>query len=68
MGITQILNMDGGYYMDLASAMKEIRKHRRQLSTQQIRTLKGQVLSGDIEAAMKGLFKLKNRSTMGGDN
>ncbi len=53
--------------MDVGTALKEIRKHRKLLSTQQMRTLKGQVLSGDIEAAMKGLYKLMGKINWDGD-
>lgn len=53
--------------MDVQAAMKEIRKHRKLLSTQQMRTLKGQVLSGDVDAAMRGLHKLLNRFALDGD-
>ena len=53
--------------MDVNTAMKEIRKHRKLLSTQQMRTLKGQVLSGDVDAAMKGLHKLMGRLALDGD-
>ena len=53
--------------MDVQSAIREIRKHRKLLSTQQMRTLKGQVLSGDIEAAMKGLHRLMGKIEWAGD-
>ena len=52
--------------MDVSSALKEIRKHRKLLSTQQMRTLKGQALSGNVDAAMRGLGKLINRTKMSG--
>lgn len=53
--------------MDVGSALKEIRKHKHLLSTQQMRTLKGQVLSGDIGGAMKGLHKLMGKIDWNGD-
>lgn len=38
--------------------MKLLKANRGQLTPQQFRTLKGQVLSGDITGAQKGLQKL----------
>ena len=58
MGITRILNKQGAQDMDITAALKEIRQHRNRLTRQQIRTIKGQVLSGDIDGAMRGLHKL----------
>lgn len=49
-------------------ALKQIRKNKQLLSTQQMRTLKGQVLAGDIAGAMRGLDKLISRITNGGDS
>lgn len=37
--------------------------YRRQLSRQQLRTLKGQALAGDIDGAIKGLHKLVNKAS-----
>lgn len=54
--------------MDAQTAMIEIRKYRELLTTQQERTLKGQVLSGDIEGAMRGLDKLIRRALLFGDS
>lgn len=53
--------------MDVQTALNEIRKYRELLTTQQIRTLKGQVLSGDTEGAMRGLNKLIKRALLFGD-
>lgn len=39
-------------------AMIRLKAARNQLSAQQYRTLRGQVLAGDHDAAMKGLRKL----------
>lgn len=47
--------------METQNALKEIRKNKRLLTTQQMRTLKGQVLAGDIAGAMRGLDKLISR-------
>lgn len=41
--------------------LKELKKMRTKVSSQQIRTLKGQILAGDIEGAERGLKKLKER-------
>lgn len=53
--------------MDVQTAMNEIRKYRKLLTMQQKRTLKGQVLSGDIEGAMRGLDKLIRHALLFGD-
>ena len=42
--------------------IKMIQNHRKNLTAQQYRTLKGQCLAGDVEGAKKGLKKLLNRS------
>lgn len=41
--------------MHIYKMLKECQKH---LTPQQYRTLKGQVIAGDIEGALKGLRKL----------
>lgn len=48
--------------------LKEIKKYRKTISTQQMRTLRGQVLAGDIAGAMRGLDKLIGRAATGGDS
>lgn len=53
--------------MDVQAALKEIRKNKQLLTTQQMRTLKGQVLSGDVDGAMKGMNKLLRRFALDGD-
>ena len=53
--------------VDTQAALKRIRRYKPLLTTQQMRTLKGQVLSGDIEGAMRGLDKLIKRSLLFGD-
>lgn len=35
-----------------------LREYRHKLSRQQLQTLKGQILKGDIEGFRKGLFKI----------
>lgn len=42
--------------------MKDLKKYRDVLTKQQYRTLKGQIISGDKDAAMKGLNKLLKRN------
>lgn len=41
-----------------ANAMMFLKAYRRQLTPQQYKTLKGQVLAGDSVGAMKGLEKI----------
>lgn len=38
--------------------MKKLKRNRNQLSQQQYRTIKGQILSGDVSGADRGLEKL----------
>ena len=42
--------------------MKDLKKHKKHLTKQQYKTLKGQIIAGDKTAAMKGLNKLLKRS------
>ena len=44
--------------MTVAEALKTLKAYRQTLNAQQLRTLKGQILAGDITGAMKGLRKL----------
>lgn len=46
---------------DTAAALLELKRHRRQLTRQQLLTLRGQVLAGNVTAAMKGLNKILRR-------
>lgn len=43
-------------------AFAELKKYRAKLSRQQIRTLSGQIKSGQVLAAMKGLNKILERN------
>ena len=43
------------------TALLLLKAHRKFLSVQQYRTLRGQVLAGDDEGAMKGLSKIMGR-------
>ena len=49
--------------MDAATikAMGLLKANRNRLTKQQFRTLKGQVLSGDIAGAYKGLLKIQTQ-------
>lgn len=47
--------------------LKKLKKYKKQLSYQQWRTIKGQILSGDIEGASKGLNKLLSQAEKGGE-
>lgn len=42
-------------------AVCKLKAHRPQLTYQQYQTLKGQILSGDSEGAMRGLEKILKR-------
>lgn len=42
--------------------MKDLKRYKESLTKQQYRTLKGQIIAGDKEAAMKGLNKLLKRN------
>jgi len=48
--------------MDMTGALIKIRQNKHKLTKQQLRTIRGQVFSGDIEGAMKGLNKLLARA------
>ena len=42
-------------------ALGRLLAHKQMLTRQQYKTLKGQILAGDAEGAMRGLENLKNR-------
>lgn len=42
----------------LNEVLKILKAHRGKLTRQQLRTLKGQALAGDTDAAIKGLQKI----------
>lgn len=44
--------------MDKQAALDAISAHRGELTRQQLLTLRGQVLSGDIKGAMRGLARI----------
>lgn len=47
--------------MELADFMEQLKSNKAKLTRQQFRTLKGQAIAGDVDAAQKGLNKLMNR-------
>jgi hypothetical protein len=42
----------------IIAVLRIIRAHSESLTRQQIKTLRGQALSGDVDGAMKGLAKI----------
>ena len=48
------------------SALIRLKACRGELTFQQYKTLRGQVLAGDAMGAMKGLQRLKEKLTLGG--
>ena len=47
--------------MNTTEAIIHLNNHKKHLTMQQYRTLKGQIMSGNEEGAMKGLQKLLDR-------
>lgn len=47
--------------MELADFMEQLKSNKVKLTRQQFKTLKGQAIAGDVDAAQKGLNKLMNR-------
>lgn len=47
--------------------VKSLATHRNKLSKQQIKTLRGQALSGDLEGAHRGLEKIMKRTVPNGN-
>ena len=45
------------------TALVTLKAHRPNLTAQQYRTLRGQVLAGEHEAALKGLSKILSRKS-----
>ena len=46
----------------IRKALYNIKKHRTQLTPQQFKTIQGQIIAGEPAAAMKGLWRLIERS------
>ena len=47
--------------MELQNFLQRLKQHRRTLTKQQIQTIRGQALAGDIDGAAKGLNKILKR-------
>lgn len=47
--------------MELTDFMEQLKSNKTKITRQQFRTLKGQAIAGDVDAAQKGLNKLMNR-------
>jgi len=45
------------------NALSLLGEHRSQLSRQQLKTLRGQILAGNIDGAMRGLNTMLSRKT-----
>lgn len=49
--------------MELTAFLHKLKFYRPKLTKQQVRTLKGQALAGNIPGAEKGLIKILKRSS-----
>lgn len=49
---------------EVSAAMMALKQGRKYMTRQQIRTIKGQILSGNIIGAMKGLDKILARQAV----
>lgn len=54
-------------YIEINGFVKRLKKYQNQLSKQQLKTLRGQALSGDLAGAKKGLTKLLRKEKSNGD-
>ncbi len=48
-------------YIEINGFVKSLKKYQNKLSKQQLKTLRGQALSGNLAGAKKGLIKLLRR-------
>lgn len=55
------LKRDAMAYSNALSFFRQLRNCRDMLTTQQLKTLKGQALAGDVSGAWKGLLKIIRR-------
>lgn len=55
------LQKDAMAYSAAHQFLNDLRMYRDKLTPQELRTLKGQALSGDVHGATKGLAKLLQR-------
>lgn len=46
---------------EIDTAIRRLKAHRTHLTFQQYKTIKGQILAGDVVGAMKGLDKILQR-------
>lgn len=44
--------------METRKALRDLKQHRNRLTWQQYRTIRGQIIAGDIRGAEKGLRRL----------
>ena len=49
---------------EVSAAMMALKQGRKYMTRQQIRTVKGQILSGNISGAMRGLDKILARQAV----
>lgn len=54
-------------YIEINGFVKRLKNYQNRLSKQQLKTLRGQALSGDLTGAKKGLAKLLRRGKSYGD-
>lgn len=54
-------------YIGINGFVKNLKKYQNRLSKQQLKTLRGQALSGDLAGAKKGLTKLLRKERSYGD-
>ena len=50
--------------MSTDQALKLLKSNMRNLSRQQVRTIRGQILSGNIEGAVRGLERMVHRANV----
>lgn len=54
-------------YIEINGFVKYLKKYQHQLSKQQLKTLRGQALSGDLAGAKRGLIKLLRKEKTNGN-
>lgn len=54
-------------YIEINGFVKHLKKYQHQLSKQQLKTLRGQALSGDLAGAKRGLIKLLRKEKTNGN-
>ena len=48
-------------YVNANSFLMELKRHYKRLTNQELKTLRGQALAGDVDGAIKGLHKILDR-------